>query len=357
MRNETIDGIGSLSGGEYNEVKIDGIGRLKRPLTAKKITIDGIFKAKAPFTADEIIVDGVVRAFKDIKAKTVFVDGVLKMRRCKLYTDSLESDGIIVCNREINADRVDIKGLCSVSAIYGDDVSIQSNRVQKNRVSNVVKPLSTLYFGRSLDPEYSLVDTIECTHIEGHNIKCKTIRAESVKLTGKCEIKTLYCDGDIEAEKTCKIGKIIGKNEILKKESVPMASVTLTKILNMYKEGKIDADEAEKMLQSAGMAAQGSDPDVSWNDDGKLRIVAYIGRKLLKRGSPGCDNMTLVYEGEALDIECAGNISCTSVKGNIKAGGNVHCGDVDGNIACGGNVHCGTVNGSVAAPGGVHLVK
>lgn len=240
MRNETIDGIGSLSGGEYNEVTIDGIGKLKKPLTASKITVDGMFKSKAQITTDEIVIDGITRAFKDLKPKKYMSDGILKMRRCKLHTDTLECEGIIVCNKEINADKVEINGLCSVNAIYGDNITIKSspNSSQKAKITNVVRPFSKLYFGRNLDTDFSLVDIIECTHFEGHNIKCKVVRANSVKLTGNCEIKTLHCDGDIEAESTCIIGNVIGKSEIKKKECAPMANLNLTKILNMYKDGK-----------------------------------------------------------------------------------------------------------------------
>jgi hypothetical protein len=75
-----------------------------------------------------------------------------------------------------------------------------------------------------------------------------------------------------------------------------MANAALTKILDMYKEGRINPDEAEKMLASVGSTGtkeipqknvlSGSSGEIDWPDDGKLRIVAFIGRRLLKKGDP-----------------------------------------------------------------------
>lgn len=357
MRNETIDGIGSFHGGEYNEVTINGISKLKKPLTAKSLSVDGIFKSKGIIRSDRIHIDGITRAFQDIRAKKIELDGILKLRRGSLYADEVECHGILVCNREVNADSINIDGLCSITYLFGDRVII-STKAEAERKSKIPKTLATfsnMYFGRGFSNSYSLIDKIECTHLEGHNIKSKVVYANSVVLTGYSEIEVLHCDGDIQVENTCRIGKIVGKENSVK-EQVDMTNSSVKKILDMYKEEKINAQEAETMLNALGVEnPTGGNPDTPWKDDGKLRVVAYIGKKLIKRGSAGDYNISVNIEGDVRDVECQGSVNCNDVKGSIKASGSVTCNNVYGGITCSGGVRCNQVSGSVVASGGVHF--
>lgn len=357
MRNETIDGIGSLSGGEFNEVNIDGISKLKHPLTAKSVRVDGIFKSKAKIQADFIHFDGIARILKDIKAKKLDINGIVKIRRGSLHADEIRCDGILVCNREVNADYISIDGSCSIKSIYGDTVLIHSEEKenQKARVPGRLGFLVKLYFGRKVKNSLSLVDHIECTHLEGHNIKCRVVYANSVKLTGMSEIEVLHCDGDIDIASTCRIGKIVGTENTVK-EMNNMSNPTIRKILDLYKEGKIDANEAETMLGSLGVADNTHDnPKVPWDDDGKLRVVAYIGRRLLKKGEAGQNKISVSIEGAVLNVEAHGNVECQQVTGSVSAGGNVSCHDILGSVSCGGTVQCSQIHGSVSAGGGIRI--
>lgn len=88
--------------------------------------------------------------------------------------------------------------------------------------------------------------------------------------------------------------------------------------------------------------------EVPWEDDNVLRIVAYQGHKLMKY-CPAAETLNVEYTGPALDIECAGSISCGDVAGNVEAGGSVNCGNVGGDVDAGSGVACGNVEGSVDA--------
>lgn len=123
--------------------------------------------------------------------------------------------------------------------------------------------------------------------------------------------------------------------------------------------------------------------DLPWPDDDTLRVVIYKGHSYLA-SCPEQEMITFEYDGPALNVECAvnlscndvagdanaqGNISCDAVYGNVQAGGNVscdavagnittsrgnvNCDDVEGNISAGGNVSCDAVDGNVNAGGNV----
>lgn len=107
--------------------------------------------------------------------------------------------------------------------------------------------------------------------------------------------------------------------------------------------------------------------DLPWADDGNLRGVLYVGRKLVSHMASGNDNQ-LQFSESIKNIACdfsvvcgsvhgnvdaAGDVRCGSVEGDIDAGGSVKCGNVGGDIDCGGQVRCGDVGGDVDCGGNV----
>lgn len=90
-----------------------------------------------------------------------------------------------------------------------------------------------------------------------------------------------------------------------------------------------------------------------WEDDGKLRLVAFVGHKLVQEGDRGCRELTFTYEGNALDVICTGSLKCHDIVGNASAGDSMECGNVGGNVTAGDGVDCGEVHGNVSAGDGV----
>lgn len=120
--------------------------------------------------------------------------------------------------------------------------------------------------------------------------------------------------------------------------------------------------------------------DLPWKDDEVLRVVMYLGRRLVA----SCENkegLSIGYpqQVEAVrsvasvqcgdvgkDVCCAGsvtcgevggNVSCGDVQGNVNAGGNVKCGDVYGNVDTGTDVRCGNVSEAVTAVASVFCIN
>jgi len=92
--------------------------------------------------------------------------------------------------------------------------------------------------------------------------------------------------------------------------------------------------------------------DTPWEDDDTLHVAVFHGKTYIGR-SDDCTDMTFLYEGPALNIDCAVNLHCDAVSGNVTAGGSVECDDVCGSVQAGGSVSCNEVNGSVQAGGNV----
>jgi len=211
MRTETIDGIGSIYGGEYDEITVDGVGTLKEDVTVNCLKVDGIFKSKGKISAQEIYIDGVARIFRNVKVRKVSIDGILKMRRARLYAEEITCGGIFTSNSEISADNINIDGVCSISRMYGDKIRItwESGGKINYKIPAMSMFLINFYFGKKISKTHNLVKVIECTELEASGLRAKEDRANKVKLGERCIIGKLYCDGEMEIDESCRIGKII----------------------------------------------------------------------------------------------------------------------------------------------------
>ena len=87
-------------------------------------------------------------------------------------------------------------------------------------------------------------------------------------------------------------------------------------------------------------------------DDGKLRVAAFIGARQVK-AQEGGGKFELTLDGGALDVECWGDMRCGNVEGDITAHGSLECGDVEGDINAGGSVKCETAEGDINAGGSI----
>lgn len=378
MKNEEISGIGSVRAGEYDRVEINGVGRIHDRVSASSLEINGMGKirgqvqagravingagkGKGRLTAQKLTINGAGRWFRPLKADQLEVNGLLKLRRAEVSGKKFTVSGLLVCNREVTADEITIDGICSAARMYGDVIcfphregessaAVRAGGQLPGPVQWLARRFPRLYFGRKVSLSHSLVDQLECTQLEASNLQAKVVRTQRAVLTNGCKIQRLCCDGEIQADPSCWIGEIVSNGKITKsQEGNPMANAMLVKILDLYKEGKIDADEAEQMLRGLREGCSEESAGPSWPDDRRLRIVAYLGRKLLKRGEPAYKDLTVQYEGEALEVECWGNLSCGDVQGDVKAGASAECGDVEGNVEAGNSIECGDVKGDVHA--------
>lgn len=109
--------------------------------------------------------------------------------------------------------------------------------------------------------------------------------------------------------------------------------------------------------------------DLPWSDDGKLRGVIYIGRKLVGHERSLGEKLKLFFNGKveknvysdfcvicgdvAGSVDAGGHVVCGNVGGNVDAGGKVKCGNVDGNVDAGDDVTCGSIGGGVDVGGNV----
>ncbi len=208
MNRSRIDGISSVAGGVFDELYVDGIGKLKDDSTANKLNINGIFTAKGSITADEAIVEGVAKFENGLRIKRGDITGVVNVRGAFNAT-AVNCEGVISCDGEFSVDYLFMNGVCKLNELYGDEIIIDTN-AHKNSgfekfLSGVIEPL----FGRNA-PDRSKAKHIECTSLTASRLTADVVMANRVRLTNHCHIGKLYCSREfIETDDTCRIDEII----------------------------------------------------------------------------------------------------------------------------------------------------
>lgn len=93
--------------------------------------------------------------------------------------------------------------------------------------------------------------------------------------------------------------------------------------------------------------------ELPWENDGTLRAVLFIGRRLVK-AQPASGEIQFRYDGDAMNVQSDFSVYCGDIEGNVEAKGSIHCGDIEGNASANGNVNCGDIEGDVQAGGKVN---
>lgn len=127
MKRERIGGIGSVSGGEYDSIQIDGIGKLKGRIKANQISASGMSRSKGEIEASLLNINGIHKAKRTIKVREAAINGVLRLKTASLHADKINCTGCLYCGRELSADQISIQGIFSISHIYGDTVRLVSD--------------------------------------------------------------------------------------------------------------------------------------------------------------------------------------------------------------------------------------
>jgi hypothetical protein len=131
---------------------------------------------------------------------------------------------------------------------------------------------------------------------------------------------------------------------------------SLKSILEMYKDGTITIEETLGLVEAiSGRAREVKEvpPGLPWEDDRKMRIVAYIGRKIIKKGDAS-SGFSVEFEGkDPLNVECWGSLCCDEICGNASSGTSMECGDIGGNATAGTHINCGDIGGNAEAGGNI----
>jgi cytoskeletal protein CcmA (bactofilin family) len=202
MWDDRIDGVTSIGGGTYDNLKIGGICTASGPLTAKHFEVDGVFTCKGDLTADTFDCDGVVNVEGNLRATSCDIDGVVNIGGDKVEATEIVCDGVLSIRGQISADTITADGFINATEIVGDNITIGSNR--KSFFFGVFGKLREAT-GR---PEFSVVDLIEATTVWLRGVKAKEVNGHDVEIGANCEIERVFATGALNISPKAQVGQV-----------------------------------------------------------------------------------------------------------------------------------------------------
>lgn len=200
MNEFTINGVGTINGGEFGALKINGIGKCTGDLKAESIEIDGTFKCEGHVKTGRFDCDGTAKINGDLEAKRIDVDGMLTVKSGKIEAEEIDCDGMIDAGGEVSADVVNVAGYIRATEIVGDKVSI------KSRIGRLVKVFN----------KKSEIGMIEATTIELEGVWANTVNGRDIAIGPRCEIKTVDCNGTLHIDEKATVGSVTGSYTLRK---------------------------------------------------------------------------------------------------------------------------------------------
>lgn len=208
-RNLEINGVGKVVAGEYDQVSINGVGKIQGDFKCESLEISGVgkldnsiqvgtlevngkAKVKGDCTGEKLDVAGFATINGDVKCNEMKISGLVTCR--SVESDILICDGIIKAENTINSGEIiiDYSGKCSAKEIYGEKIKI---RMSPNR-------RQTSIVDKILIPKYGFqLELIEGDHIEIENVKAKVVRGKNIIIGKGCNIDRVEYHQDIQIHK------------------------------------------------------------------------------------------------------------------------------------------------------------
>lgn len=266
MENIRISGKGTIAGGDYGTIYIDGIatcsgeihtekiradGKLKctdnvhakeffvdgwatceKDIQTEKIKIDGRLQCSGTVTAKELLCDGLTSCEKDVKADRIQIDGKWKCQG-SAEIGQLSCDGMAEVKGSIQAEKVDNDGILKAKSVEASEVQCDGAIIVEEQVSADVvnadgfvsakevvgdsitiksKKSRIVWFFMKADSKIGL---IEATTIHLRGVHAGTVNGRDIVIEAGCEIEELDCSGTLRIAPGAKVKHITGEYQMI----------------------------------------------------------------------------------------------------------------------------------------------
>ena len=194
-----VEGIATISGGVYDNLKIDGVCTAKGDIEAKRLSIDGTTTCEGAIICDELNCNGIITIRGNVKAGKIDIDGVATIGGEKVEADKINCDGVITMEGEISADEIFADGFINAREIVGDSITINS------KYKSI---LFKIFASKRI--KKSRIQLIEATTIMLRYTTAKTVSGKDISIGPGCDIEHVDCSGTLKLDPTANVGELIG---------------------------------------------------------------------------------------------------------------------------------------------------
>lgn len=199
MKDFIMEGISKISGGEFDKVKIEGVGTCSNNIKAESIDVEGVFNCSGEIETGSLYIEGVANFKSHIRAKRINVEGVFNQDGLyKIEANEIVCEGVIKTKGEISADIINAEGCIEADEIVGDQIKICSHN-PKHKIVNLFNRIR------------SKVRIIEATTIELYGVKANTVNGKDIIIGANCIIDNIDCSGTLYIDTTSSVRNVTGE--------------------------------------------------------------------------------------------------------------------------------------------------
>jgi cytoskeletal protein CcmA (bactofilin family) len=216
-----VDGVGTVNGGVYNDLHINGVCTVDGDLEAESLKINGVCTCTGNVTAKVFNCDGVLTVSGNLRAGTADIDGICTVNGKKVEADRIKCDGVLSVDGEISADVIEAEGKVNAAEIVGDSIRIKSywkNRGplralfrlgEKANIKYSAVDLNEGLLVKRMSMKFSVIDLIEGTTVELRGVHAKSVRGRDVRIEKDCEIDHVDASGELVIHQRARVGEVI----------------------------------------------------------------------------------------------------------------------------------------------------
>lgn len=201
-----FEGVGTIQGGVYKKLEIDGVCSIEGDIKADSLSFEGVCTCYGNVEAESFECDGVLTINGNLRAGTADIDGVVTVNGDKVEADRIDCDGLLSVNGEISADVIEADGKLNAKEIVGDRIRIKSYWRQ-----GIAALLFKIGGKSEKGIKFSVVDLIEGTTVELRGVRAKSVNGHDVTIGKNCNIDRVDAGGELSIAPSSIVGEIVNK--------------------------------------------------------------------------------------------------------------------------------------------------
>lgn len=231
--NLRISGLGSASGGSFNEVRISGVGSISGDIECNTFKASGtssisgnvktkIFETsgasdvKGNVDASEMGISGAGRIGGNVSTGKIKVSGAADING-NLHAENIDSSGAINVRGDVEAEsfrssggfkiggllnagqiNISVNGKCTAKEIGGEKIDIRRSNNFAGGVFRAIKDMFNVH-------EYLVTEVIEGDDIYIESTVAKIVRGNNVTIGPDCDIDTVEYKNEVKVEKDTRV--------------------------------------------------------------------------------------------------------------------------------------------------------
>lgn len=204
MNTLRLSGVTSAGGGNYENVKIEGVVNIKGDLTCKDIAIGGVAKFSGDLICSKLTVEGTCKVAGAVKADKSELRGLLDVAD-DLEAEEFTGSGSFRIDGALNAERVDVDFVYGSAAneVFGEEIIIRKER-HNGATEFIMDLIPWRHKGKSFRCNLIEGDLVNITATEA-----ATVRGRNVTIGPDCKIDLVEYHEEIVVHPNAIIGKTI----------------------------------------------------------------------------------------------------------------------------------------------------